>query len=83
MSSFAANISNNTQKIQCSSVIQACDKALADKDAAIKARDVQLGDYAKLTKEQADQIASDKAWYKSPLLWGAVGFGLGIYVMRR
>jgi hypothetical protein len=64
-------------------LIQACDKALADKDAAIKARDVQLGDYAKLTKEQANQIASDKAWYKSPLLWGAVGFGLGIYVMRK
>lgn len=83
MSSFAANTSRNTQKIQCSSLIQACDKALADKDAAIKARDVQLGDYAKLTKEQADQIASDKAWYRSPWLYIAIGLGTGLYLGKK
>jgi len=56
---------------------------LADKDAAIKARDAQLGDYAKLTKDQADQIARDGAWYNSKWLWLAIGAGTATYLLKK
>jgi hypothetical protein len=81
--SFAENTLSNTQTIKCSSIIKACDKALADKDAAIKARDAQLGDYARLTKSQADEIAADKAWYNSKWLWLAIGAGTTAYLLRK
>lgn len=71
----------------CNQVIQACDKALADKDAAIKSRDKELSQYQIMSKAQADEIAAKdrelSAWWRNPYVWGVVGLGLGIYLGKK
>ncbi len=78
--SLASSTKNSTPTIKCSSVISACQNALAEKDAAISAREAELGQYAKLTKKQVDELESDKAWYKSPYLYLFLGLAAGVYV---
>lgn len=76
-----------TNKPTCDTVLKACDRALTDQ---IKLNHEQQG----LIKAQEDLVitqrdkinlleAENKSLFRSPWLWGAVGFGLGVYLMKK
>lgn len=71
----------------CNDVIRACDQALADKDAAILARDKELSQFQIMSKAQSDEIARKdselSAWYNSRWLWLAIGAGTATYLLKR
>lgn len=74
-------------KVTCTDVIKACDKALEEKNTAIKISDLavtQLRDAnGKLQTDLDKERESSNSVLKNPFLWGAVGILLGGLLFRK
>lgn len=71
----------------CLDLVKTCDAAIESQGKAIEIRDLRLkaqeDHIGRLTEERDNAEKRASAWYRNPWLWGAVGFGLGVYVMKR
>lgn len=71
----------------CNEVLQLCDKALQDQRKLNHENLILIKATEDLNHVQRDKIdileAENKSLLRNPYIWGAIGFGLGVYLMKK
>ncbi len=71
----------------CKPLIEACDKALAEKSRQVEVRDQEIGQaeamLAVQSKENSDLKREADAWYNSKILWFVLGAGITSYFIKK
>lgn len=76
---LAAPPTINELWLQCDLTLQACDRAYQDEhNVSESQRELILAQ-----KNQIAALSSPPPFYKSPVLWGIIGVGAGIFITKQ
>lgn len=84
---FTSVTSHAADPVTCHEVLMKCDKAVQDlrklnheQQGLIKSQE----DLSKVQRDKIDLLEAERnSLLRNPYVWGAIGFGLGIYLMKK